>query len=158
LLFNLDDLAMLKPIMVPFQLALLGAVMGLLSACTDLEKSASNDSTRWYTAAQLAQGQVIFADHCAACHGLHGEGVADWKTVDENGFYPAPPINGTAHAWHHSLKVLLRTINMGGEPLGGSMPAFQGRLTAQEQRLVIAAFQHYWPDNVYAQWHDIDRR
>jgi hypothetical protein len=47
---------------------------------------------------------------------------------------------------------------MGGEPLGGSMPAFQGRLTAQEQRLVIAAFQHYWPDNVYAQWHDIDRR
>jgi mono/diheme cytochrome c family protein len=158
LLFNLDDLAMLKPIMVPFQLALLGAVMGLLSACTDVENIADNESTRWYTAAQLAQGQVIFSDHCAACHGPHGEGVADWKTPDENGFYPAPPINGTAHAWHHSLKVLLRTINMGGEPLGGSMPAFQGRLTAQEQRLVIAAFQHYWPDNVYAQWHDIDRR
>jgi hypothetical protein len=54
--------------------------------------------------------------------------------------------------------VLLSTINAGGKPLGGSMPAFQNLLTVDEQRSVIAAFQDYWPDDTYAQWRVIDRR
>jgi len=80
---------------------------------------------------------------------------ANWK------FFMAitqPPINGSAHTWHHSLKVLLGNINTGGKPLGGSMPAFQNLLTVDEQRWVIAAFQDYWPDDTYAQWRVIDRR
>ena len=69
-----------------------------------------------------------------------------------------PPINGSAHTWHHSLKVLLGNINTGGKPISGSMPAVQNRLTVAEQRSVIPAFQDYWPDNSYAQWRVIDRR
>jgi mono/diheme cytochrome c family protein len=149
---NLDCLAMLKAITVSTRWALLIAIMGLLSACSDAESTVTDDSARWYTPEQLAQGQAVFSANCAACHGSNGEGVANWQTPDSNGLYPAPPINGTAHAWHHSLEVLLRTINLGGEQLGGSMPRFQDRLTESEQRSVIAAFQDHWPDAIYARW------
>lgn len=154
----LDRLAMLKVTTLSTRWALLIATMGLLSACSDAESTATDDSARWYTPEQLAQGKVVFANNCAACHGSKAEGVANWQTPDSNGRYPAPPINGTAHAWHHSLAVLLRTINQGGEQLGGRMPGFQGRLTELEQRSAVAAFQDYWPDAIYAQWLVIDNR
>ena len=155
---NLDGLAMLKPTIVPARWTFFMAIIVLLSACGDVDNTASDISTRWYTTEQLAQGKVLFSDNCAACHGFNGEGAANWQNLDKNGFYPAPPINGSAHAWHHSLKVLLSTINAGGKPLGGSMPAFQNLLTVDEQRSVIAAFQDYWPDDTYAQWRVIDLR
>ena len=154
----LDRLAMLKSKNALTRWALLIATVSLLLACSDTQSTATDDSARWYTPQQLAQGKAIFADNCAACHGANGEGVSHWQTPDSNGFYPAPPINGTAHAWHHSLAVLLRTINQGGEQLGGRMPGFQGRLTELEQRSAVAAFQDYWPDAIYAQWLVIDNR
>ena len=155
---------MLKPKLVPTKWTFLIAAIGLLSACSDVENTtttlftttATDGSARWYTSEQLAQGKVIFSENCAACHGADAggvaEGVDDWKTPDANGFYPAPPINGSAHAWHHSLAVLLRTTNDGGEPLGGTMLAWQVRLTDAEQLSVVAAFQDYWPDAIYARW------
>ena len=160
---------MLKPKLVLTKLAFLIAAIGLLSACSDVENTATTLSTttakdgsaRWYTSEQLAQGKVIFSENCAACHGADAGGVGasvdDWKTPDANGLYPAPPINGSAHAWHHSLKTLLRTINDGGKPLGGTMPAWQGRLTDAEQLSVVAAFQDYWPDAIYARWDTIKK-
>jgi mono/diheme cytochrome c family protein len=165
---------MLKPKLVLTKWAFLIAAIGLLSACSDVENTATSTTTtvsttsateasaRWYTSEQLAQGKVIFSENCAACHGADaggvGASVGDWKTPDANGLYPAPPINGSAHAWHHSLKTLLRTINDGGKPLGGTMPAWQGRLTDAEQLSVVAAFQDYWPDDIYAKWRVIDLR
>jgi mono/diheme cytochrome c family protein len=162
---------MLKPKLVLTKWTFLIAAIGLLSACSDVENTsttttlstttATDGSARWYTSEQLAQGKVIFSENCAACHGADaggvGEGVDDWKTPDANGLYPAPPINGSAHAWHHSLAVLLRTINNGGKPLGGTMPAWQGRLTDAEQLSVVAAFQDYWPDAIYARWATIKK-
>jgi mono/diheme cytochrome c family protein len=149
---------MLKSKTLPTRWALLIIAMGILSACSDTESTAVDNSARWYTPEQLAQGKAVFADNCAACHGSNAEGVANWQTPDSNGRYPAPPINGTAHAWHHSLEALLRTINAGGKSLGGSMPAFQDRLTEAEKRSVMAAFQDHWPDDIYARWLVIDRR
>ena len=159
---NLDFLAMLKIKTALSRRVLLTTVIGLLSACSNAESTAAFETARWYTSEQLAQGKVIFSENCAACHGVdasgQGEGAVDWKVPDTRGIYPAPPLNGIAHAWHHSLEVLLRTINDGGKPLGGTMPAWKGRLTETQQRLTIAAFQDYWPDETYAKWRAIDHR
>lgn len=138
--------------------ALLIGTLGMLSACSDAKNAVPNLSQRWYTPEQLAQGKAVFADHCAACHGPMGEGVANWQTLDANGLYPAPPLDGSAHAWHHSLNTLIRTISAGGGPLGGSMPGFQGSLTEAEQKSVIAAFQAHWSDDIYSKWKIIDSR
>lgn len=107
---------------------------------------------RWYFAEQAERGEVIFSGRCSVCHGNNAEATPDWKTPNENGQYPPPPLNGTAHAWHHPLKALSYTINHGGAPIGGQMPAFKDQLTKSDVIDVIAHIQSYWPNNVYDRW------
>ena len=109
---------------------------------------------RWYTEAYVAVGKPLYQQHCAVCHGDMGQGLAaDWKKRLADGCYPPPPLNGTAHTWHHSISVLVRTIQNGGADLGGKMPPFADRLTTAESLAVIAYFQNWWPDEIYQIWH-----
>ena len=107
---------------------------------------------RWFTPEQVARGEKLFGEHCAACHGRNAEATPNWKQTDASGNYPPPPLNGTAHAWHHDLEILRRTIRQGGKPLGGQMPAFEDRLDAAEIDAVIAFFQSKWPEEIYERW------
>jgi len=106
----------------------------------------------WYSKQQVSQGKQLFRQNCAACHGQNAESTPEWKKTDANGNYPSPPLNGTAHAWHHDLDLLRRTIREGGAKLGGQMPAFEGVLSAEEIDSVIAFFQSKWPDDIYQRW------
>jgi mono/diheme cytochrome c family protein len=109
--------------------------------------------SRWYTQQQFELGKQVFTANCAQCHGGKGQGlVEDWKTPNPNGQFPAPPLNGTAHTWHHSTEVLMETINKGGIPLGGSMPAFKEVLSEEEKLAVIAFVQNLWDDETYNKW------
>ena len=123
-----------------------GMLLGLLLATTAQAES------RWYDQADIDKGATLFKQNCAACHGLNGEGTADWKKTDANGNYPPPPLNGTAHTWHHSKELLKMTILEGGARLGGLMPGFKDKLTDKEIDAVIAFFQSKWSDKIYANW------
>lgn len=107
---------------------------------------------RWYTADQVAQGKVLFAEHCAGCHGKKAESTPQWRKPDANGNFPPPPLNGTAHTWHHSLPLLRRTLREGGAKLGGKMPPFEKKLSPAEIDAIIAWFQSLWPEEIYARW------
>ncbi len=107
---------------------------------------------RWFTPEQVARGEKLFRENCAACHGNNAEATPNWKQTDANGNYPPPPLDGTAHAWHHDLEILRRTIRQGGKPLGGQMPAFEDKLDAAAIDAVIAFFQSKWPDDLYQRW------
>ena len=107
---------------------------------------------RWYSDAQVRAGETLFRQNCAVCHGANGEATPDWKQTDANGNYPPPPLNGTAHTWHHDLEELRRTIREGGQKLGGVMPAFADRLDAAQIDSIIAFFQSQWPDEIYSRW------
>ena len=108
---------------------------------------------RWYTQQQFELGKHVFTANCTQCHGGKGQGlVDDWKTPNPNGQFPAPPLNGTAHTWHHSTEVLLETIKKGGVALGGSMPAFKEILAEEEKLAVIAFVQNLWNDETYQKW------
>lgn len=109
---------------------------------------------RWYSQHQVEQGAEIFQSDCASCHGDQAQSTPDWKKPGARGNYPAPPLDGSAHAWHHDLSILRRTINIGGIPLGGTMPAFKGKLSDLEQDAVIAYFQSLWPEDTYRKWAD----
>ncbi len=109
-------------------------------------------SERWYSAQQVAGGEELFKQNCASCHGQNAEGTADWKKTDANGNYPPPPLNGNAHAWHHSKELLKSTIQDGGIKLGGVMPSFGNQLSDEEIDSVIAYFQSKWPDDIYLKW------
>jgi mono/diheme cytochrome c family protein len=109
---------------------------------------------RWFNQDVVDLGSSLFQQNCAVCHGVNAEGTKDWKKTDANGNYPPPPLNGSAHAWHHSIPQLSRSIKEGGIKLGGVMPAFGDKLSDQEVLAVIAFFQSKWPDEVYKVWHD----
>jgi len=115
-------------------------------------QSLAAESNRWYSDEQLAQGETLFRQYCAACHGQNAEATPDWKIADDNGKYPPPPLNGTAHAWHHDLDLLRRTVREGGTKLGGQMPAFEGKLDPAQIDSVIAYFMSKWPDETYQRW------
>ena len=109
---------------------------------------------RWFNQSVVDYGAPIFQQNCAVCHGVNAEGTKEWRKTDANGNYPPPPLDGSAHAWHHSIPQLARSIKEGGIKLGGVMPAFGDKLSDQDVLAVIAYFQSKWPDEVYKVWHD----
>lgn len=109
---------------------------------------------RWFNQEIVDYGNNVFQQNCAVCHGSSAAGTRDWKQTDANGNYPPPPLDGSAHAWHHSIGQLARSIKEGGIKLGGVMPPFGDKLSDQEVLAAIAFFQSKWPDKVYAVWHE----
>ena len=133
-------------------------VLAALFGCSPDTPSEPTIPGRWYTAEQVNLGRELFVTHCAICHGENAEATPDWRKTDAAGNYPPPPLNGSAHAWHHPLAVLERTIAEGGVPLGGVMPGFSPILDSDETRATIAYFQSFWPDEIYAIWLEINAR
>lgn len=115
-----------------------------------------NPEPRWYKPAHSEIGRGLFDVHCASCHGAGAAGAPNWHQVDANGLSHPPPLNGTAHAWHHPLQVLYEQIMRGSAPGVGNMPAFRDVLTRGEVLAIIAYFQSLWPDEVYQAWHRMD--
>lgn len=101
----------------------------------------------------LQTGQRLFVHNCAACHGQKAQGLAkDWKQPDTSGKYPPPPLNGTAHTWHHSAKGLVNTIQNGTISIGGSMPAWKDKLSKKESLHIVIWLTSLWPDEIYQAW------
>ncbi|MCP5429033.1 MAG: cytochrome c [Chromatiaceae bacterium] len=111
---------------------------------------------RWYAQEQVAAGASLYRENCASCHKENAEGTPDWKTPDVNGKLPPPPLNGTAHAWHHPLEVLRTVVRRGGAPVGGSMPAFADKLDQAQIDAILAWVQSHWSDEIYAIWKERD--
>ncbi len=99
---------------------------------------------RWYDPAMVDAGAPLFQQHCAVCHGANAEGTSEWKKADADGHYPPSPLNGEAHAWHHSIPSLARSIKQGGVSLGGVMPGFGNQLDDQQVLALIAWIQSNW--------------
>ena len=127
-----------------------GALLCLLTLLSGYAVAEAKVEGRWFTPSLVQAGKRVFEENCMACHGVNGEGITeDWKKPLADGSYPPPPLNGTAHAWHHPLGILFRTINNGGVPLGGTMPAFNTKLSDEQKLAVVAYIQNWWPDKIY---------
>ena len=126
-----------------------------LSACGDTQTPVEG---RWYSEEQVAAGEPLYQTYCSVCHGADGSATAEWRTVDAAGNYPPPPLNGSAHTWHHPLEVLDATIVAGGAEFGGVMPGFGEVLDAEDRLAIIAWFQSLWSDDIYQRWREIDER
>lgn len=107
--------------------------------------------------ARAEQGARLFAIHCATCHGSQAEGTREWRTPGPDGKYPPPPLDGSAHAWHHPRTVLHLTIREGTSRLGGNMPAFRDKLSQDDIEAIIDWLVARWPDAVYEHWLEIER-
>jgi len=124
----------------------------LVSGCEQGNSAESKVNGRWYTQSQLDLGSKVYVNHCISCHLEKAQGTTKWKERTADGGYPPPPLNGSAHAWHHPLAILVRTVDEGGIPLGGKMPGFQDKLKEEEKLAVISYFQSFWNDEIYEAW------
>lgn len=124
----------------------------LIAGLMSFVGTTSAEQTRWYSKEQVSEGKPLFQTNCASCHGQEGQGAPNWREPLPDGKLQPPPLNGTGHAWHHPLNVLVRQIQMGGAPLGGSMPAFKEKLSEAQTASAVAYFQSLWPDKVYSAW------
>lgn len=108
---------------------------------------------------QVARGRAVYDRHCAECHGDQGTGQpGDWRVRNADGSYPPPPLDDTAHAWHHPTAVLLESVREGSPPGMGNMPAWKDRLSEQQMQDVVAYIKSLWSEPVYRIWRDIERR
>lgn len=104
--------------------------------------------------AQLALGEKVYAQHCAACHGANLEGQPDWRKRLPNGRLPAPPHDDSGHTWHHPDEVLFGITKHGLVPpyapkgYESDMPAFAGTLSDAEIRAVLAFIESRWSAEV----------
>jgi mono/diheme cytochrome c family protein len=102
----------------------------------------------------LAQGEKLYAQQCASCHGANLEGQPDWRKRLPNGRFPAPPHDASGHTWHHPDEVLFGITKHGLVPpyapagYESDMPAFGGKLSDQEIRAVLAYIESRWPPEV----------
>lgn len=147
-----------------FVLSVIAFIVLVLTGCDNASQPQNNTvktsqaapltpvEPRWYSQSQVSRGYDVFQANCAVCHKPDASGTEDWKELDENGKLPPPPLNGTAHTWHHSLSILQRVVKKGGIPLGGSMPAFEETLSATQIDDVIAWVQSNWSDEIYSHW------
>lgn len=123
----------------------------LINGCGQNTDEPKTDA-RWYTQSQVDSGRSVFKANCAACHGENGQSTENWRQRMEDGSYPPPPLNGTAHTWHHALAQLKRTIDGGGILVGGKMPPFKDQLSEDDKDAVIAFIQSQWSDEIYTAW------
>lgn len=108
---------------------------------------------RGYDPIMLEQGQSLYRANCAVCHGQNAEGtVKNWQERDADGKLPPPPLNGTAHSWHHPVDGLALTIRDGTQAIGGNMPPWKDQLSNDEIFSIIIWLTSLWPDEIYQAW------
>ncbi|NVO54325.1 cytochrome c [Rhodobacteraceae bacterium B1Z28] len=105
----------------------------------------------------LTNGQTLYAEQCASCHGVNLEGQPDWQTPDDNGILPAPPHDETGHTWHHDNQLLFEYTRLGGEAaltargvdgFASGMPGFGDPLTDDDIWDILAYIRSTWPERV----------
>jgi mono/diheme cytochrome c family protein len=106
------------------------------------------------SSAQIEEGKVVYEQYCASCHGLNGEGQANWQFPAEDGFLPAPPHNDSGHTWHHSDAQLLMVIANGRN----KMPAYAETLTPAQQEAVLAYIKTFWSPEIRQAQEDVTRQ
>ncbi len=105
----------------------------------------------------IANGETLYAEQCASCHGADLEGQPNWQISGDDGVMPAPPHDETGHTWHHDNKLLFSYTKLGGEGaleargitgFKSGMPAFEGVITDEEIWDILAFIQSTWPERV----------
>ena len=93
----------------------------------------------------VAQGEILYSQYCAKCHGANLEGAPNWKQRLPDGSLPPPPHNSSGHTWHHSDDVLITITENGGDTADNSkMTAFKNQLSREEIIAILEFIKSRW--------------
>ena len=111
----------------------------------------------------VSVGARIYAQQCATCHGVRGEGQPDWRERGPDGLLPAPPHDPSGHTWHHPDSQLFAITKFGLAKLidqpdyKTAMPVYGGVLSDDEIVAVLSWIKAQWPPDVRARHDEINR-
>lgn len=101
----------------------------------------------------VAQGELLYQQQCAACHGINLEGQPNWRQRNDDGVLPAPPHDASGHTWHHPDQMLFDITKYGttafvGEGYKSDMIGFADQLEDEEIWAVLAYIKSRWPKKI----------
>lgn len=90
------------------------------------------------------RGAKLYKSNCQSCHGERGVGepVYPWN-VGKPGYFPAPALDDSQHAWHHTDEDLVKFI-LTGSPRTPRMPAWKNNLSEKNVRDIVAYIKSLW--------------
>ena len=90
------------------------------------------------------RGAKLYKQYCQSCHGERGVGevVYPWN-LGKPGYFPAPALDDSQHAWHHSDEDLVQFI-LHGSPRTPRMPAWGRVLTEKKAEDIVAYMKSLW--------------
>ncbi len=102
---------------------------------------------------KIRQGDKLYAQYCAKCHGENLEGAPNWKQTGADGKFPAPPHDSTRHTWHHPDDLLISIISEGSDPTFSNMPGYNNILSIQDIVSILEFIKSSWgQDEREFQW------
>ncbi len=109
----------------------------------------------------IAQGELIYKQSCAVCHGANLEGQPNWRSPDADGYLPAPPHDESGHTWHHRDELLFELTKFGAAAFAGEnfktrMPQFDGILSDEEIIAVLSYIKSTWPEEIQKRHDELD--
>ena len=109
-----------------------------------------------------SQGEALYMEHCASCHGANLEGEPDWRERKPDGKLPAPPHDASGHTWHHADAQLFAITKYGIEALvpnySSDMGGYEEILSDEEIWAVLDYIKSTWPEEIRARQADISAR
>lgn len=126
----------------------------LLAGCDDGAKQpeVQGKGLRQYDRNALARGERVFLTNCAVCHGNGGEGKPGWQQPGPDGKLLPPPLDGNGRAWRLTSSQMKQFVHQGSPDGRANMPAWQGKLSAQEIDDVVTYVTSLWSNAIYLQW------
>lgn len=97
----------------------------------------------------VAKGERLYKKNCIACHGEKGigENPRDIYAKDEKGNYVAPPLNESAHAWHHTDEQLVAII-LDGSFRNPRMIAWKTQLPKDDVGALVEYIKSLWSERI----------
>jgi len=93
----------------------------------------------------VMQGEILYAQYCAKCHGANLEGSPNWKQLLPDGSLPPSPHDSSGHTWHHSDELLISLTENGGDPTDNSkMTPFKDQLSREEIAAILEFIKSKW--------------
>jgi len=145
----------------PSRIVTIALTVLLLSACEQSPLASLDDTPpgRHADPQQIARGKTVYEANCMTCHGTDGKGApGDWRIRDADGRFPPPPLDDSAHAWHHPTADLLEMIREGSPGGQGNMPPWKDKLSEAQMKDVVAYIKSLWSDEVYQLWWKMERQ
>ena len=118
-------------------------------------------ATHHESASKIELGKQLYNNNCVSCHSANLQGAANWKSLDEDGYRKAPPLNGTGHTWHHSDEQLHQITKYGlakfVKNYQGKMMGFGDILSDTEITCVLAYMKSTWPKDILEKNHHMNK-